>query len=302
MPALGTQIRTSKQWIAGWPRLVAEWHPTRNGDLAPYEVSYGSARYVWWKCPRGPDHEWRARADARTISGSNCPFCALRRVSVTNALERKAPQVAAEWHPTKNGKLRPHEVVWRSTRGVWWRCREDRTHVWRAQILSRTTRGSGCPFCANTRVSRSNCLATVAPGVAAQWHPTRNGKLRPKDVVAWSPRFVWWACAVASDHVWRAPIIKRAANGYGCPACSGRQVSRTNSLASRAPEVAAEWHPTRNGRVTPERILSRSKTKRWWRCAAAPSHVWAASPLNRVGKRSGCPICARSRGRRGRSR
>lgn len=300
--ALGANTRSSKYWIAGWPRLVAEWHPTKNGDLAPHEVSYGSTRYIWWKCPFGPDHEWRARAHARTILDTKCPFCACRRVSITNALSSRAAHVAAEWHPTKNGGLRPKDIVWRSTAYAWWRCRRDRTHVWRARILNRTRGGTGCPFCANTRVSHTNCLAKVAPGVAAQWHPTRNGRLRPTDVVAWSSRLVWWSCPVARDHVWRAPVIKRAAYGYGCPACAGRKVSRTNSLAALAPNVAAEWHPTRNGKLTPDRITSRSSAPRWWQCSGDTSHVWAASPLNRVGKGSGCPACARARRRPGRER
>ena len=33
----------STHWVSGYPNLVAEWHPTRNGELSPSEVSYGSA-------------------------------------------------------------------------------------------------------------------------------------------------------------------------------------------------------------------------------------------------------------------
>lgn len=40
------RTRTSRQWVAGWPRLVAEWHPTKNGDLFPDQVSFGSSRRV----------------------------------------------------------------------------------------------------------------------------------------------------------------------------------------------------------------------------------------------------------------
>ena len=54
---------TSKYWVAGYPRLLAEWHPTKNGDLFPDEVSYGSGKRIWWICPKGPDHVWEtARA------------------------------------------------------------------------------------------------------------------------------------------------------------------------------------------------------------------------------------------------
>jgi Probable Zinc-ribbon domain len=44
--------RTSRKWVAGYPRLLAELHPTNDGDLFPDEVSYGSGKRIWWTCPR----------------------------------------------------------------------------------------------------------------------------------------------------------------------------------------------------------------------------------------------------------
>lgn len=40
------------------PELLSEWHPTKNTDIRPQEISYGSAVKVWWKCAFG--HEWQA--------------------------------------------------------------------------------------------------------------------------------------------------------------------------------------------------------------------------------------------------
>jgi len=42
------------------PELAAEWHPTKNGELSPEKVVGRSAEKVWWKCQKGPDHEWQA--------------------------------------------------------------------------------------------------------------------------------------------------------------------------------------------------------------------------------------------------
>ncbi len=61
---------------------------------------------MWWRCPKGPDHEWEAALSDRQKS-NGCPFCSNKRVSVTNALAIVAPRVASEWHPTKNGALTP---------------------------------------------------------------------------------------------------------------------------------------------------------------------------------------------------
>lgn len=35
----------------------------------------GSHNKYWWKCPKGPDHDWRAILTSRTSGGSGCPRC-----------------------------------------------------------------------------------------------------------------------------------------------------------------------------------------------------------------------------------
>ena len=55
------------------PELAKEWHPTKNGDLTPVDITYGSKQIVWWKCENG--HEWRASIDSRK-RGRGCPECA----------------------------------------------------------------------------------------------------------------------------------------------------------------------------------------------------------------------------------
>src|SRR5580698_2958862 len=127
----------SKYWLDGFPELVTEWDATGNGGLTPSEVSAGSGRRVWWTCPQGPDHRWRAKPNNRT-RGSGCPFCTNRRVSVTNSLETLFPGIAAEWHQVNNGVVTPATIVATSSRMAFWRCLRDEAHVWRASVRDRT--------------------------------------------------------------------------------------------------------------------------------------------------------------------
>ncbi len=32
------------------PALAKEWHPTKNGDLTPFDFAAKSNKKVWWKC------------------------------------------------------------------------------------------------------------------------------------------------------------------------------------------------------------------------------------------------------------
>ena len=57
------------------PDLAKEWHPAKNGELTPDKVTAGSERKVWWKCPKGPEHEWQAKVEQRARLSSGCPRC-----------------------------------------------------------------------------------------------------------------------------------------------------------------------------------------------------------------------------------
>ena len=166
-----------------FPTLAAQWHAGRNGELTPFEVTRGSHFKVWWKCSKGRDHEWQATVLQRS-QGKGCPFCRGLKVSVTNSLVRRFPALARQWHPTRNGALRREDVVAGSHRRVWWQCPKGSDHEWEAAVVQRSS-GYGCPFCRGTRVSRTNSLAARFSAVARQWHPTKNGKLRP-DAVVWA--------------------------------------------------------------------------------------------------------------------
>ena len=213
-----------------------------------------------------------------------------------NDLLTKYPKVASEWHPTKNGNLKPETLLPYSNRKVWWKC--DKGHEWEAVVGARTGRDSGCPFCSGKRVIKGETdLETLYPKVASEWHPTKNGIMKPGDIAAKSNMKVWWRCS--EGHEWYATIVNRTNLGRGCPECGQvkKIKSRHNtllrtygSLADNHPEIAKEWHPVKNGDLLPSDVESGSIKKVWWlgKCG----HEWEASIGNRTNRKSGCPYCA----------
>ena len=123
-----------------------------------------------------------------------------------------------QWHPDKNEPLTPDTVSRGSSRRVWWRC--EKGHEWQAMVKSRVS-GCGCPVCANRAIRRGdNDLATTHPGLAGQWHPTKNGGLTPETVSPYSNRKVWWVCE--RGHPYQAVVAARTMHSSGCPVCAGR--------------------------------------------------------------------------------
>ncbi len=273
-----------------FPELAAEWHPTKNDDLTPGDVVAGSNKKVWWKCPVADDHEWETPPHKRTFRGDGCACCRGFKLSSTNRLDIRFPEVAAQWHPTRNGALKPSDVPFGTHKRVWWHCSEGPDHEWMGIVKDRVSRDSSCPYCMSQKVSVTNRLDLLFPDVAAQWHPTKNGDLKPSDVVAGSGKRIWWKCSEGPDHEW-STTAKHRIEGGDCPCCSHRQLSVTNSLAVLFPEIAAQWHPTKNGLVSPANVLGAPAVKYWWKCPVADDHEWSATANSRCGQGVGCPNC-----------
>ncbi len=73
-------------------------------------------------------------------------------------------------------------------------------------------------------------------------------------------------------------------------ALTGKQFLLQHKLSQMtSPEIAREWHPTKND-VEPDKVTPVSNKKVWWLCERR--HEWRVSPSNRVLKETACPSCS----------
>lgn len=423
-----------KKSVADIPHLLKEWHPTKNGDLEPTGVSFSSHKRVWWQCQVNPIHEWDATANQRTNSRTGCPYCRNKRVDETNSLQTLNPEVAEEWHRTKNSTLTPNDVVSGSRKRVWWQCSKNPEHEWEAAVHQRTGGDrTGCPHCSGAStsqpeirifcelkhllgdeeivwreridgveadiflpnhnlaieydgnhwhkdkgetdlekneffakrgirtirmrhhplealskhdvivpqknlsktdvdklVSRIASLTSLSldmyanepsftndeefrrfvsflpspppeyslkgeyPDVAEQWDYQKNNPLKPENFSSGSNKRVWWKCPNGDDHEWRTSIHQRTGEVQtGCPFCSNRRVSQTNNLLLNDPKLANEWHPTKNGYLTADKVTVVSGKRVWWKCPKGDDHEWVSSVGDRY--KGSCPFCTGKR-------
>jgi hypothetical protein len=276
-----------------FPEIAKEWHPIKNGILTPSNVKTGSHKIVWWQCSKYPDHEWYSTVKDRGIRGSSCPICQGRKVlEGFNDLKTTEPEIAKEWHPIRNGDLKPTEVTRSSNIKVWWQCNKYPDHEWDAPINNRTS-GRGCPICGGKQVRVGfNDIQFTHSKITKEWHPTKNGIKKPIHFTKGSNERVWWQCSKYPDHDWQTSVAGRISKDSGCPICSGQKVLEGfNDLKSTEPEIAKEWHPTRNGSLNPTEVTRSSNKKVWWQCSKYPDHEWDSVIGNRCNGR-GCPECA----------
>jgi hypothetical protein len=278
------------------PELAKQWHLTKNGLLCSRDVTHGSNIVVWWQCPDNISHIWDTPICARFNKDKllGCPYCSNHRVCLSNCLATTHSQLIAEWHPSKNNDLTPYDVTHGSDQIVWWQCPVEADHVY--QQTPNTRIRWGCPYCRGLKVCLSNCLATTHSHLLKEWHRTKN-IVTPYNVVAGSEKYAWWICDKGSDHEYKALISNRA-KGSGCPCCEGVKVVPSNCLATTNPQLAAQWHPTKNGVLTPYGVTKGSGRKVWWLCDKG--HEFPAAISNRsmiyAKNRGGCPICGESYG------
>lgn len=135
----------------------------------------------------------------------------------------------------------------------------------------------------------NNSLGTQYPKVAAMWHPTKNGELTPFMFLPHSNVKMWWKGKCG--HEWENPITVMT-RGQGCPFCSGQRVLKGfNDFATKYPETAKQWHPTKNGDKTPDMFTYGSGHKAYWLCPTC-GQTWKAAMNLRSLQDRGCPYCA----------
>lgn len=274
--------------VAEHPHLASQWIIHRNGPLNEATVMAGSDLRAWWRCEDG--HEWQARVSQRA-RGQGCPHCAHKLPTANSCLAFVDPAVASEWDAGRNKGLTPRDVLPRSGRIVWWRCTRNEQHIWQAEIRARTTKKTGCPFCSGLRTLPAQSLyGRASDELLHEWHIERNAEVDPSTVTYYSRLRVWWRCS--EGHEWQARVVDRTHGGSSCPFCAHRHPTSETCLANVAPAIAAEWHPTDNGDLTPEEVLPASNRSVAWRCATG--HEWRATVGQRTRWHTGCPECASS--------
>jgi len=290
-----------KKTLANYPRLLKEWNDKMNAELEiigrngkniilPSDIPAQSHKKVWWICEKG--HEWPARIQNRTTQQSNCPYCTNRKANLDNCLQTTHPEIAKQWHPEKNVMLSPLDVTYGSHKKVWWLCKNG--HEWQAttdlhtQFYIRTNGNNICKAC--------NSLAFCNPELAKQWHPTLND-LTPEQVSEGSNRRVWWICK--QGHEWYVPVYSRAKDGDGCRKCySERQgemrrklsVRKAGSIADTNPELAKQWHPTKNTFLS-NQLSHGSKISIWWVCKKGHEWKQVIRDVTRNYSRSKTEVC-----------
>lgn len=331
-----------------FPEIAKEWHPTKNKNLTPNDVTFGSDQIIWWKCKKG--HEWEKRVkDQVKKEKNNCFVC--------NSVEILFPEIAKEWHPTKNNLLKPFDFSYGSDRKFWWKCKNG--HDYKSAISSRTIAGNGCNKCNNAtslpeiRIYTELLkifkdvehrerffgkeidifLKTFKIGIeydGSYWHKNKNKDIEKNDYFRKKNISIIRCREKPLEKLSKLDINCKSKNfkkedinlllknisslvDYKQKIKISRYISLKNyqnekkyfdivsrlplpeiekSLSLQRPEIASEWHPTKNLPLMPTMVNKSSTKNVWWKCKNGHEWQYIIDQRYKNGKKIGnCRIC-----------
>ena len=265
------------------PDLIREWDCGKNGELTPYNTSYGSHKKVWWKCTKC-NHEWHAIIKNRSLHNQGCPRCVNQFIDKTNCLLTVNPELCKDWNYKKNS-AGPENFSPHSRKKVWWVCSKCKFE-WLATINSRSS-GCGCGSCSGRFASDVNNLLVIRPEVCEDWSYKKN-ELGPECYTPCSEKIVWWKCSKCGFE-YEAQIANKTKSGT-CKRCIGKIIDETNRLIITNSELCKEWNYKKND-LGPENYTVHGHKKVWWVCSKC-DFEWEARVYRRAKEGTGCPRCA----------
>jgi hypothetical protein len=302
--------------------ICNQWHPQLNGKWKPSDFSRGSNYYATWFCGKqaecGCYHIWNAPIGNRLKRG--CPWCCGQKrcqhmMDDIYSLQAKFPYIALQFHPTKNGIITPDQINAFSHVEYWWLCLkttcvEGCKHEYQMKVSDKIK--YDCPLCrvGPKQFCIHNSLRGTHPAVAIYWDMEQNRDedgaiILPTQITYGSNYVAQWkcqkTCIEGCVHSWAAPISSavRIRDCDICPFCSGQKICPHNSLSYLYPEIALEWHPTKNVDengilILANQVFPLSGINAWWicpnPCPFGCVHEYQMIVANRTDKNQKCPF------------
>ena len=272
------------------PDIAKEWHPTKNLDLKPTDVTVGSNKKVWWKCSTC-GNEWEAVIARRTsfhskLRISDCPNCSAAfgtsfpEQSVYFYVKKAFPDAenrysGAEFNVSEfdiyipslrtaveyDGKAyHSSEKSFRREEEKYTACKEHNVRLIRIKEQGATN--PACDHCIITQFGNTADYSSLEKSI--------------KELLELLNVDDFEINITRDQYDIQKQYLRTLAD---------------NSLAIRFPSIAKEWHPTKNGNITPEMVSRGSNKRFWWKCQLC-GFEWQATVANRVLGRN-CPQCSK---------
>lgn len=275
-----------------FPHIAKEWHPNKNGNLLPEQVASGTRKKVWWICPLG--HEYQATIGHRTApNGTGCPICYSRRQTsfaeqaVFFYVNRLYPDAISRYKSDFLGKFELDVYIPSIRYAV-----EYDGEAWHKQnkIEREKRKYQICKEHGITLIRMREQMPESGEEVADRIVGMKN--LYEHKNLEFALRQLLMLLNLYKPIPDDLINLKR--DRFKILEYKKSEIS--NSLVSVRPDIAMEWHPTKNGNLQPSMFSCGSDHKVWWVCPKC-TYEYQSNISHRTNKKipTGCPICGKER-------
>lgn len=266
-----------------YPKIAAEWNYQKNNNLLPTQVLPKSNKTVWWICEFG--HEWQAKIGYRTDYNIGCPNCnkelhvSSKEMVIYYYIHKYFLNAVSSYGNKILNSMEIDIFIPELNIGI-----EYDGQAWH-QDVSRDLRKDN--ICYTNNINLIRIREPECP------------KYESTCTFVYLKTLSWDDLSSAIEYILKKLNINEIDIDFSRDLCEIESMffhkKKNSSLAELYPEIAAEWHPTKNGNLTPDCITYGSGKKVWWKCKVC-GHEWMAT----IGKRTsgrGCPSCANDKRR-----
>ncbi len=184
--------------------------------------------------------------------GYGCAICEGIQIGERNSFEYLQPELAKEW--SSKNKILPSELSANSSKKILWECSKCK-YEWCTSVNKRNI-GSGCPACSGRVLTDRNRLSIIHPKISSEWHSSKNGNLKPYDILSGTEKKAWWICSECG-YEWESSVKSRTMSKRGCPSCADKQ--KESKSATKIREYLKNFYNI----IEEYRILKNPKTGRY---------------------------------------
>lgn len=265
--------------------LMAEWDFDLN-SIDPSSVSVKSNREAFWICPKGHHYP---KTIYKRVNGEGCPTCAY-------ALRTSFPEQCFFYYTKKTfpDAVNSYREIFRNSMELDIYIPSIKTGIeydgafWHDQAgLSREEKKYH--ICQENHIRlfriKEGAFAGFADNADRIWFIPQKCDAQQLNfyISDFLKQLTFWSSELPSVDVERdkSEILEF------------KTLRLEDSLAFINPKLASEWHPTKNGKLTPDLFVPGSAEVVWWLCPEC-GNEWPASIVNRT-KGHGCDVCATAR-------
>ena len=208
--------------------LEKYWDWKKNNELGidPWEISYGSKKYVYIYCQEKDYHGSYDIKCYEFAKGFRCGYCHGKKVNPLDSFAQYLLDTFGNnaldmyWDYEKNKNINPWNITKQANKYVYIKCQEKDYHGSYSIQCPNFVSGQRCSYCCpkSGRVHPLDSLGILYPQVLNIW--SDKNKKSPYEYTPYANQEVYWKCSKGKHDDYPRKISNSNICDFRCPECS----------------------------------------------------------------------------------